>query len=295
MHKDMFLKEKHIAIHKINWSDKVSNLKEISMELNIGLDSIIFVDDSTFEINLVREQLPEVTTIQVPSNIYLYPSLLLKNIYKYFNLNPTKDDLNKTDMYKKELLRSQYKSIYTSIEEYLSSLEIEITVEKNNLSHLERLSQLTQKTNQFNLTSKRYTENQIKNFILSEEYHVYSLSVSDKFGESGITGLCIIFEKKISNGSILNIDTLLMSCRILGRNIEFQFFNTVIKQFLNLNVKEIRAVYIRSKKNEQVSNFYEKLNFGLISNLENEKSYLSSLDNLKLDEISYIKVNCTVS
>lgn len=294
LHKDIVLKEKHIVVHKINWSDKASNLKEISEELNIGLDSIVFVDDSSFEINLVREQLPEVTTIQVPSNIYLYPSFLLKNIYKYFNLNATKDDLKKTDMYKEQLLRSQEKNKYTSIDEYLSSLEIEITIEKDNLNQIERLSQLTQKTNQFNLTSKRYTENQIKNFILSEDFHVYSLSVRDKFGENGITGLCIIHENKIANGSILNIDTLLMSCRIIGRNIEFQFFNSIMKHFLDFKIIEIRAAYIRSKKNEQVNNFYEKLNFDLINNVGNEKSYIASLDKLKLDEISYIKVNHNV-
>ena len=291
LHEDIFLKAKHIVIHKINWNDKATNLKEISAELNIGLDSIFFVDDSSFEINLIREQLPEVTTMQVPPSIYLYPSLLLKNVYKYFNLNITKDDLNKTDMYKEQLLRSQEKEKHTSIDQYLSSLEIEITIEKDKLNQIERLSQLTQKTNQFNLTTKRYTENQIKNFILNHDFHVYSLSVRDKFGENGITGLCIIHQIKLDHGSILNIDTFLMSCRVIGRNIEFQFFNTIMKQFLNFEIEKIEALYIKSNKNEQVINFYEKLNFDLMNCLENEKSYIATMGNLKFDDVSYIKVN----
>jgi FkbH-like protein len=290
LHEDIFLKSKHIVIHKINWSDKATNLKEISAELNIGLDSIVFVDDSSFEINLIREQLPEVTTIQVPTSLYLYPSVLLKNIYKYFNLNVTKDDLKKTDMYKEQLLRSQEKEKHTSIEQYLSSLEIEITIEKDQINQIERLSQLTQKTNQFNLTTKRYTENQIKNFILSKEFHVYSLSVRDKFGENGITGLCIIHENKIDDESILNIDTFLMSCRVIGRNIEFQFFNVIMKQFLNFKIKKIEALFIKSNKNEQVNDFYEKLNFDLINSVENEKFYLATFESLRIDEVPYVKV-----
>lgn len=291
IHEDIFLKAKHIVIHKINWRDKATNLKEIAAELNIGLDSIVFVDDSSFEINLIREHLPEVTTIQVPTSSYLYPSVLLKNIFKYFNLSVTKDDLKKTDMYKEQLLRSQEKEKHTSIDDYLSSLEIEITIEKDKLDQIERLSQLTQKTNQFNLTTKRYTENQIKNFILSEDFHVYSLSVRDKFGDNGITGLCIMQEIKIDDGSILNIDTFLMSCRIIGRNIEFQFFNIVMKQFLNFKIKKIEALYIKTNKNEQVNDFYEKLNFDLINNVGNDKFYLATFDSLTFDGVTYIKVN----
>ena len=193
-HKDLFLKEENIVIHKINWNDKATNLKEIAKELNIGLDSIIFVDDSSFEINLIKQHLPEVITIQVPTNIYLYPSFLLKYVYKYFNLDSTQDDLKKTVMYKEQFLRAKEKDKHVSIDQYLTSLEIEITIERDNINQVERLAQLTQKTNQFNLTTKRYTEVQMKNFILSKEYHVFSLTVKDKFGYNGITEA-----KKFSN------------------------------------------------------------------------------------------------
>ncbi len=289
-HKDIFLKEENIVIHKINWNDKATNLKEIAKELNIGLDSIIFVDDSSFEINLIKEHLPEVITIQVPTNIYLYPTLLLKYVHKYFNLDTTQDDLKKTVFYKEQFLRAQEKDKHVSIDQYLTSLEIEITVERDNINHVERLAQLTQKTNQFNLTTKRYTEVQMKNFILSKEYHVFSLTVKDKFGDNGITGLCIINQQNNGKGDLLFIDTLLMSCRIIGRNIEFEFVNSIISYFRKLNITEVHSIYIPSNKNEQVKDFYEKINFKLISNAE-EKKYYTILEDFNLNKISYIKVN----
>ena len=289
-HKDIFLKEENVVIHKINWNDKATNLKEIAKELNIGLDSIIFVDDSPFEINLIKEHLPEVITIQVPTNIYLYPSLLLKYVYKYFNLDSTKDDLKKTVMYKEQFLRAQEKDKYVSIDQYLTSLEIEITIERDNINQVERLAQLTQKTNQFNLTTKRYTEVQMKNLILSKEYHVFSLTVKDKFGDNGITGLCIINQQNNSKGDLLFIDTLLMSCRIIGRNIEFEFVNSIINYFKKFNITKVHSIYIPSNKNEQVKDFYEKINFKLISNSE-EKKYYMMIEDFNLNKTSYIKVN----
>jgi FkbH-like protein len=289
LHKDMFLKEENIVIHKINWNDKATNLKEISNELNIGLDSIIFVDDSSFEINLIKEQLPEIITIQVPQYIYSYPTLLLKYVHKYFNLEVTQDDLKKTVMYKEQYLRNQEKEKHISLDQYLTSLEIEITIFKDDINQVDRLSQLTQKTNQFNLTTKRYTELEIKNFILSKEHHVFSLSVKDKFGDNGITGLCIISQLKEKDHHKLFIDTLLMSCRIIGRNIEYEFVNNIINYFNNSNFTEICSVYSPTNKNEQVKDLYEKLNFNLISD-GIEKKYSIELKNLSLKKIPYIKL-----
>jgi FkbH-like protein len=164
-HPDMILKEDYIVIKKVNWIDKASNLRAIAIELNIGIDSLVFVDDSDFEINLIKEQIPEIRTIQVPTNIADYPNELIKNIYKYFNLFLNSDDAKKTEMYKQQFERENTKSsFYSTIDEYLSSLEIELIILKNDESHIPRISQLTQKTNQFNLTTERYTEKQIEQF-----------------------------------------------------------------------------------------------------------------------------------
>lgn len=289
-HKDIFLKEENIVIHKINWNDKASNLIEIANELNIGIDSIIFVDDSPFEINLIKEQIPEIVTIQVPLKTYLYPSLLLNSIYKYFDLDSTSEDLNKTKIYKEQFLRSQEKEKFSNIDTYLSSLEIEVIIDIDNLTQVERLAQLTQKTNQFNLTTKRYTEAQINNFILSINHSVFSLSVKDKFGDNGITGLCIINKQKNNNEDIFFIDTFLLSCRIIGRNIENVFINTIIDYLKTHKVKELHSIYIPSNKNVQVQNFYDKINFNLISN-DGDKKYFTLINDFNMNRISYIKVN----
>ncbi|MBK7639020.1 MAG: hypothetical protein IPJ22_02935 [Bacteroidetes bacterium] len=126
----MILKEDYIVIKKVNWIDKASNLRAIAIELNIGIDSLVFVDDSDFEINLIKEQIPEIRTIQVPTNIADYPNELIKNIYKYFNLFLNSDDAKKTEMYKQQFERENTKSSFYSIDEYLSSLEIELIILK---------------------------------------------------------------------------------------------------------------------------------------------------------------------
>ncbi|HMG16584.1 MAG TPA: HAD-IIIC family phosphatase, partial [Saprospiraceae bacterium] len=150
-HKDMFLKEENIVITKINWDDKVSNLRGIANDLNIGLESIVFVDDSSFEVNLIKEQLPEVLTLQVPTNLSEYPDFLLKKVFHYFNLSLTSDDVQKTTMYKEQFKRVNAKFEFNNIEDYLASLEIELEIKMNDTECISRISQLTQKTNQFNL------------------------------------------------------------------------------------------------------------------------------------------------
>ena len=141
-------------------------------------------------------------------------------IFKYFNLSISNEDRLKTQMYKQQAKRIESKSNTESIEDYLKSLDISVKVFENNESLAPRISQMTQKTNQFNLTTQRYTENQISNFLLSKESSIYAISVSDKFGDNGITGALICNFDRLTNS--ITIDTFLMSCRIIGRNIGFR-------------------------------------------------------------------------
>jgi FkbH-like protein len=293
-HQDVVLKEENIVIHKISWADKASSLIQIASDLNIGVDSLIFVDDSSFEINLIKDQIPEILCIQVPNIISEFPSLLLSYINKYFNLNPTKEDLQKTEMYKKQFLRNSSKDSFSSIEGYLSSLGIEIEVFANNPAFITRIAQLTQKTNQFNLTTKRYTETEIAHFINSDLYNVYAVSVKDKFGESGLTGVCIL-SKDESNGKQISIDSFLMSCRIIGRNIEFVFLDYIIKKVINQGVKTIFAFYTPTKKNSQVAPFYDALKFQLVNETNDRKEYVLNLDDYVPPTIDYIRINVSAN
>lgn len=288
-HPDMVLTNNFIAIKKVNWNDKAANLRLISSELNIGLDSIIFVDDSSFEINLIKEQLPEIITLQVPTAIYEYPNKLLQIVYKYFNLYGNQADENKTEMYKQQFVRESFKDKFLSIEDYLSSLSISLTIHKDKLSFVPRIAQLTQKTNQFNLTTKRYTENQIIQFVQSEDYFVFSISVEDKFGDSGLTGLCII-RKNLQNPKDVTIDTFLMSCRIIGRNIEFAFIDSIFDWLIDQHFETVTAEFLQTKKNDQVKNFYEELGFYVENNNTESKRYTIQLKDYERKKVEYIEV-----
>ncbi|MCU0359123.1 MAG: HAD-IIIC family phosphatase [Bacteroidia bacterium] len=293
-HKDAVLKEENIVIHKINWNDKAANLKAIAQELNIGTDSLVFIDDSDFEINLIREKLPEVHCIHVPALISDYPQQLLKNIYKLFNLNPNKDDLKKTEMYKQQFQRESAKDQFGSIDDYLASLGIELTVLVDDAAYIPRISQLTQKTNQFNLTTLRYTENQIEQFMEHPKSFTASMFVKDKFGDSGLTGVCILKEDE-GDPRVIHIDSLLMSCRILGRNIEYVFLDHVIELAEKKGYSTIRAQFITTKKNAQVKDYYEKIGFELLRESEGTKSYSLNISTFKPRNIQYIKINTTLN
>lgn len=287
-HPDMQLREKHITINKSNWSDKVSNLKEIAQELNIGLDSFVFVDDSPFEVNLIKELLPEITVLQVPNKLYEYPKMLRENIGLFYNLSFTAEDRKKIEMYNQQVYRETLKNEFTDIENYLASLELKMTVYQDEVSIIPRMSQLSQKTNQFNLTTKRYTDGDIKNLIEDDASKVFAFSVSDKFGDSGITGLCIIiFSDK---NQTVEIDTYLMSCRIIGRNIEYAFIDYLIDMMKRNKVKVVKARYIKTQKNEQVKTFYDKCSFRMTDSNESVRNYSLGVSEYKPKQINYIEV-----
>ena len=288
-HSDIVLTNNFITIKKINWVDKATNLKSIASELNIGLDSIIYVDDSSFEINLIKEQLPEIVTLQVPKAIYEYSNCLLQIVYKYFNLSFLPEDGNRTELYKQQFERESLKNKFESIDDYLSSLNISLTVYKDEPTLNPRIAQLTQKTNQFNLTTKRYTENQINTFVQNRDDFVFAISVKDKFGDSGITGLCII-KKDINNNGNAIIDTFLMSCRIIGRNIELAFMDDISDWLIDQHFESLSAEYNRTKKNDQVENFYDELGFNLDNNNDESKKYSINLKDYKKNGIPYITV-----
>ena len=286
-HKDMVLRNNHITIKKVNWSDKVSNLIEISKELNIGLDSIVFIDDSDFEINFIKEQLPQVTVLKVPDKLHNYPAMLRENLNFFYRLSNTSEDKSKTKMYKEQRHREDQKSKFSSLNDFLVSLKLKIKIFKNEKSLIPRMSQMTQKTNQFNLTTKRYSETEIENFIKSKNSDVYTFSVDDKFGSSGVTGLCILSNKKDQK---IQIDSFLMSCRIIGRNIEYVFIDYIIEQLKIDGFTSLTSKFISTIKNKQVLNFFENCNFDLIDQNDSCKNYFLSLSKYKISEINYIEV-----
>jgi len=256
-HPDIVLKDEHIVIKSINWHEKPDNIRSMVKELNIGMDSCVFIDDSDFEVGYVKEKIPELSVFQVPKQTYQYPALLRNIRALFYNPKPSAEDNKRVEMYKAEQQRSYEQSTFVSIDEYLYSLDLKLIIYNNNEAIVSRLAQMTQKTNQFNLTTKRYTETEINEFI-QKGGSVIAFELKDKFGNYGITGMAII----IYAGNESLVDTFLMSCRVLGRNVEKAFFDEVIKIIINKgNITRLRANYIPTLKNEQVHNFYEKLGF----------------------------------
>jgi FkbH-like protein len=289
-HKEMVLKQQYIVPMKINWQDKATNLCAIAHELNIGIDSLVFVDDSAFEINLVKEQLPEVLTIQVPEVISGYPELILQKAYTYFNLESNSEDAHKTEMYKQQFKREISKANFQSIDDYLASLEIQLTIVKNDRAFIPRIAQLTQKTNQFNLTSFRYTETQVEHFMQDERYRVYALFVKDKFGDNGLTGVCVVKVNDEYKNQV-ELDSFLMSCRIIGRNIELVFLNCVINSLKTEGYEIVVAEYIPTKKNAQVENFYERFGMSIAASAKGRKQYSTKFSDIIHHKVDYIKLN----
>lgn len=285
-HPDILIRDNHIVSKKINWQDKTRNITEIAEELNLGLDSFVFIDDSNFEVGLVRQELPMVETIQVPANLTEYPILMKELKMLFFSLSNTIEDKNKTEMYLQERQRQEQLKIHDSIDNYLSSLGLSLNIHWDQEISVSRVAQMTQKTNQFNLTTRRYTESDILRMLEDPKYFIATFSVSDQFGDYGVTGMSII---QIKNSSAI-IDSLLMSCRVIGRNLEIAFFDEIVKFLQEKKIKTLFGSYIRTPKNKQVEFFYEELGFKSTKINELQTDFIIQLEDYKARNISYIKI-----
>lgn len=279
-HPDCVLKEEAFTICKINWQNKADNIRQMASDLNIGLDSMVFIDDNPTERALVKQEIPEVEVPDFPEHSFELPVFLKYVTEKYFSIySLTKEDLSKTEQYKANALRNNNKAMFTDMKEYIKSLEIKMTISEVSDITIPRVAQMTQKTNQFNLTTRRYTDGDIKRFVKDGKM-IFTLSVADKFGDNGITGMAII----TGSGNKASVDTFLLSCRILGKDIELAFVNYLLSKLQEEGYKSVSAQYIPTAKNEQVKEFWDKCGFELIS--ENEtgvRDYIISLENISFE------------
>jgi len=256
-HPKCLLKRAHLSSWRINWEDKISNIQSLSEELNLGLDSIVFVDDNPLECELVEQYLPDVTVLRVPKNLAYLPQLLFKQGW-FDTLSASQEDKKRVKMVQNEALRQATIKQFEDLDDYLASLNLEASIQLATHQTVVRIAQLTQKTNQFNLTTRRYSENDIVKLLENPDNAVFTLSIQDKFGDYGLTGVCIV-EKNRQQGII---DTLLLSCRILGRKLEQVFVNYCLTRLeTQWNVTEWQAEYIPTSKNAQVSDFWLQFGF----------------------------------
>lgn len=281
----MVLKKEHFAAYRINWTDKATNIKELADELNLGLDSFVFIDDNPTERELIKQMLPMVSVPEFPVQPYELPVFFKKVVENYFKVySITEEDKKKTEQYKANAARAQAQHSFTDFGAFLESLDIQITIEAANEFNIPRIAQMTQKTNQFNLTTHRYTDANVKGF-LANGWKIWCISVADRFGDNGITG-CIMI-----NGD--EIDTFLLSCRILGKGIEKAFIKKIMALLKESGVSSVKAAYLPTSKNAQVSDFYDSCGFFcLAENTDGKKKYLIDLRtaDLEIEKYYHIKM-----
>ncbi len=280
--KEMILKKEDFIAIKINWRNKSDNIKEIAQELNLGLDSFVFLDDNPAERLEVSSNLPEVSVVDFPQDIANLPSLL-RDLSYFKKISSTTEDINRHEMYIQENKRKESIKQFSK-KDYLKELNIEIEVKKDSLESLERIYQLINKTNQFNLRTQRYTKEEVKKMIKSNDFIVTSVSVWDKFGDLGLTGI-IILEKK---NKIYFMDTFLMSCRVLSRDIEKQFFYETIKYLPKNSI--IETEFIKTPKNILIENFCEDLGFEVTNSSKKGKTYNLELKEYLVKHINWIRL-----
>ena len=277
-HPHMLLKNEHIILKKLNWNDKASNLREIAKELNIGLDSLVFIDDSDFECQSVKHQLPTVKTVQVPKMLSDY-FRVFEGVKRLFETSVSlQEGQSKTGQYRIRNAGDLEGSKFETPQDYLRTLNLNVELQRDLEESIPRISELTLKSNQFNLTTQRYTSGEIESMILSRDYSVYSFSVEDKFGSCGLTGVLITHHET----GVLKVDTFLMSCRVIGRGVEFSVWNHVFEDARAKGCTHVEAMYIPTQKNVQVKDFYERLGLELVTEEKNGmKHYRKELDQMK--------------
>ena len=260
------LKINDFASMRINWKDKSANIKSIQEELNIGLESIVFIDDNPSERAEVKKLLPEVTIPEIGSS----PEYYIQNIndLEIFNLNNTlsKEDTKKTNLYRIEKKRKIVENKFNDKEKFLLSLKIKIKLTSINDKNIDRVYQLTNKTNQFNLTTKRLELSEIKNYKRSKNKNIIVTEAKDSFGDYGI--ISVMYLKFINKNCI--IDNWLMSCRVFSKTIEDAIFYSLVKKVLKEKIKYIYINYIPTKNNNILKEIIDRL--GFIKNKYNPKN-----------------------
>jgi FkbH-like protein len=260
-HPEMVLKEDHIAVFTANWSDKANNLREIAATLNIGTDSLVFLDDNPVERAQVRQVLPEVAVPELTEDPADYIGLLANAGY-FEAIGLSEEDIVRAEFYQANAERVSLQKV-GNMEEYLRSLQMVATISPFNAVGRVRIAQLINKSNQFNLTTRRYSESEVEALEKDSARYCLQVRLADRFGDNGMISV-IIFDIDTEEWSC---DTWLMSCRVLGRRVEELVLATVAQAAKEAKAKRLKGTYLPTKKNGLVTEHFAKLGFSKISDL----------------------------
>lgn len=256
-HSAMVLNESDIAVFVANWSPKSANIEHISKVLKIGIDSLVFVDDSAFERNEVRQALPAVHVPEMPEDPSDFPAFLEAAGY-FETVNFSDDDQKRAQMYQEETRRATLQVAAKNIHEYLASLEMKITCRPFDSQHLARIAQLLQRSNQFNLRTQRFSEGECQDFMAEpERFPCFYIGLRDKVGDYGL--ISVVCAERVEDR--LEILEYVMSCRVLSRGVEQYTITHLVNYCRTHGLAALRGEYIATEKNQMVSKFYEQFGF----------------------------------
>ena len=272
-HPDSILKLEHFSAFKANWKPKHENILQIAKELNLGTDSFVFVDDNPAERSIVESQIPGIAVPDVGDQVAQYASII--DAGRFFELiSLGKEDLIRAKLYEENAERSKLEQKFANYGEYLDSLEMSAEIDDFNATYMERIAQLTNKTNQFNLTTRRYTLAEIE-ATLSDGNHICLYGkLTDRFGDNGLISVVVGRQQ----GEALHLDLWLMSCRVLKRDMEIAMLDSLVERARDRNITTMFGYYISTAKNGMVQDHYEKLGFTLVSTRKANDSTQFALD-----------------
>jgi FkbH-like protein len=268
---EMLLRARHFAALRIGWGDKATAIREIAEELNVGVDSVAFLDDSPRERQQVRMALPEVRVLPLPEDPAGFASAI-RNCAFFERVQISKDDQARARYYQEQKQRAELKNEASSIDDFYRSLGQIVEITPVTERTVARVAQLTQKTNQFNLTTRRYTEQQISAFVARPDWQAYSIRVRDRFGDNGIVGVALVH----GDGKTVELDTLLLSCRVIRRTVETGVIAFLAEECHRRGVERLQGWFNPTKKNAPAADFYAAHGFSRIA--EDQDRTLWELD-----------------
>jgi FkbH-like protein len=284
-HPQMLLREKHFASILVNWDPKPQNMRKIAEQINIGLDTMVFIDDNPAERQLMRQSLPQVEMLEMPAD----PSLFARTLREtgcFARAYLTDEDKNRGQIYAAQRQREQFQQSCATLEDFLKSLEMVVSIHPAGKDDIKRVAQLTQRTNQFNLTTRRYTEADIAAMAQNPAWRIYVLGLKDKFGDNGTVGLALveIQPKK------WRVDTFLMSCRVIGRQVEDAMVDRICRDAAKTGCISVSAEYIPSAKNNLVAGFWDRMSFEKENMGAKQVRYSKQLKNYQSPQFVYLKI-----
>ncbi len=282
LHPGMVLKREDFAAERIDWKPKTENIRSLAAELNIGLDSFVFLDVNPAEREEMRSLCPEVEVADFPKDTSRLPEVITDIYNKYFlSLRFTAEDAGKTEMYRARAERKTAMENADSLSDYLKKLEMRLSVHLMDGTERTRVVQLIGKTNQFNLTTKRYSEEEVRSIESRGDVDIVTVRLADRYGDEGLIAVLIIRYEEAGGSQKAVVDTFLMSCRVMGREVEREVFACLKDLFMQRGAETVEAEYVRTPKNSPVETLYERLGFEVVTTSPERKIYRIKTERLE--------------